>query len=34
LGKRVGDEVVIERPAGKIFAEVTGVSYKDFLDEQ
>ena len=34
LGKSVGDEVVIERPAGKIFAEVLRVSYEGFLDEQ
>ena len=34
LGKSVGDEVVIERPAGKIFAEVLSVSYEGFLDEQ
>ena len=33
LGKRSGDEVIIERPAGKIFAEVLGVSYEGFLDE-
>lgn len=30
LGKSVGDEVVIERPAGKIFAEVLSVSYEGF----
>lgn len=34
LGKSVGDEVVIERPAGKIFAEILSVSYEGFLDEQ
>jgi len=34
LGKRVGDDVVIDRPAGKIFAEVLDVSYERFLDEQ
>ena len=33
LGKRCGDEVIIERPAGKVFAEVLGVSYEGFLNE-
>ena len=33
LGKSVGDEVVIDRPAGKMVAEVLEVSYEGFLDE-
>ena len=33
LGKRIGDEVSIDRPAGKIFAEVLEVSYEGFQDE-
>ncbi len=33
LGKSVGDEVVIDRPAGKMVAEVLEVSYEGFSDE-